>query len=204
MNAKLVRDRVGPQQLGLTLGCLVLGHLRQRAVRRHVQMRRYLAELEIHVDQQDRCGVPLRRRNRRVDGDRRRAHATLGAEDGDHVRPSHDDLLRSEDRREIARAPEAQQERLHARLELEGVVRLRHDIVGAGLQEPDPLVDVVGLADAQHRDGNHGGRRPDLATDVGRRLWPREDVQDDQVMVTRLSECLDLVRDGGDAVTNVR
>ena len=30
----------------------------------------------------------------------------------------------------------------------------------------DPLLDVVGLADAQHRDDRQGGRRPDLLTDV--------------------------------------
>ena len=56
----------------------------------------------------------------------------------------------------VARALEPEEQRLDAGLELAAVERLGHDVVGAGLEERDPLVDVVGLADAQDRDADHG------------------------------------------------
>ena len=69
----------------------------------------------------------------------------------------------------VLRALEAEEERLDPGLELAGVEGLGHDVVGAGLEEADPVLDVVRLADAQDRDRGRGlGVRPDLAADVER------------------------------------
>ena len=85
--------------------------------------------------------------------------------------------------REVLRALEPEQQGLDAGLELAGVERLRHDVVGAGLEEADPLLDVVGLADAEDRDRGERGRRADLAADVERGLLARDDVDDRELVV---------------------
>ena len=79
--------------------------------------------------------------------------------------PSDDD-----DRRVVARALESKEERLDPGLELAAVERLGHDVVGAGLEERDPLVDGLGLADAQDRDADHRRVGADLAAQVRGRL----------------------------------
>ena len=73
--------------------------------------------------------------------------------------------------REVLRALEPQQQRLDPRLELAGVERPRHDVVGAGLEEADPLLDLVGLADAEDRD-----RRPATASPGSRGRRRRADL----------------------------
>ena len=58
----------------------------------------------------------------------------------------HRQAVRGDDRGEVARPLEAEQERLDPGLELAGVERPRHDVVRAGLEEADPLLDVVACA----------------------------------------------------------
>ncbi len=76
------------------------------------------------------------------------------------------------------------EERLDPGLELARVEGPGDDVVGAGLEEPDPLLDVVGLADAQDRDrgqarrrrGSRGRRRPAVVAGP-------VDVDDDEAVV---------------------
>ena len=108
--------------------------------------------------------------------------------------------LEDRDRSDLARALEADEQRLDPRLELARVERLGHDVVRAGLEEPDPVLDVVGLADAQDGDRRQGRRAPDLAADLGRGLRPADDVDDDELVVAGRGEDLGAVLDRGDCV----
>ena len=72
-------------------------------------------------------------------------------------------------RSEVARRGEADGQRLDPGLELAGVERLGDHVVGAGFQEADPLLDVVGLADAQDRDRGQGEPGAQVPADVGGR-----------------------------------
>jgi hypothetical protein len=96
--------------------------------------------------------------------------------------------LEDRDRTDLARALEADEQRLDPRLELARVERLGHDVVRAGLQEPDAVLHVVGLADAQDGDGRQRRRAPDLATDLGGGLRSADDVDDDELVVAGRGE----------------
>ena len=118
------------------------------------------------------------------------------------ARPGHRQPVRGDDRREVLGALEPQEQRLDARLELARIERLGDDVVGAGLQEADPLLDVVRLADAQDRDGGHRGRVADLAAELGRGPRTGHHVQDDEMVVRGLAERLVRVGCGRDGVAD--
>ena len=100
-------------------------------------------------------------------GDGRRPDATLRAEDGDHSPGPRDrEPVGRDDRCEVLRPLEAEQQRLDPGLDLTCVERSGDDVVGAGLQEADPLLDVVACRDAQDRHGGHGRRGADLAAQL--------------------------------------
>ena len=113
-----------------------------------------LAELEVEVDDEDAPGSRRGVGHGDVDRDRRRPDATLRAVDTTtHPATAVDEPATDRRGRDHpARPLEPEQERLDARLELAAVERLGDDVVGAGLEEADPLLDVVGLGDAHHRD----------------------------------------------------
>jgi hypothetical protein len=66
----------------------------------------------------------------------------------------------------------------------------------------DPLLDLVGLRDAQDGDGGHRRRPADLAADVGGALLAGDDVEDDELVVGGLLEGLARIGDGGDGVAD--
>ena len=159
---------VGPEQLGLSLRGLVADQIGDRLAGRLVEVGRHLAELQVEVDDEDTARTGLGVGHRDVDRDRGRPDPALGAVHGDQ--PARPIGQAATDRRHgdhPARALEAQQEGLDAGLELAVVERLGHDVVGARLQEPDALLDVVVGRHAEHRDRGEAGRAPDLAADVG-------------------------------------
>ena len=81
------------------------------------------------------------------------------------------------------------------------VERPGHDVVRAGLEEADPLLDVVAGADAHDRDRRHRRRRPDLAADLDRASSaPVDDVEDDELVFGGLGERLVRVGRQGDGV----
>ena len=87
------------------------------------------------------------------------------------------------DRPELLGALEPKEERLDARFELARIEGLGDDVVGAGFQEGDPFLDIVGLPDAQDRDRRHRRRVADLAAELGGRPLAGHDVQDDELVV---------------------
>ena len=102
--------------------------------------------------------------------------------------------------RQVPRPLEAQQQGLDPGLELARIERARDDVVRAGLEEADPLLDVVAAADAHDRDGRHRRRGPDLAADVDRGFGPGRDVEDDQLVLDGLGERLVRIVGQGDRV----
>ena len=169
----VVADRVGAQQFRLAEGGLVAHDIGDGELRLEVQVRGHATELEVEVDEDDPVGLALRGDDGDVRGDRRRADSALRAVHRDGPsRAGKRQAVRRHDRREVARALEAQQECLDPGLDLAGIERARDDVVCAGLEEADPLLDVVGRRDAQDRHGRHGRRRPDLAAEVEAGLLP--------------------------------
>jgi hypothetical protein len=158
-----VAHRVGLHDLGLAHRGLVTDDVGEGLLGPQVEVTRDAAELQRHVEEDDAVGPADRRGHRDVRRDGRRPDAALRAVHGDDpASPAHRQPVGRDDRRHAASALEAQQERLDARLELAGVERAGHHVVRAGLQEADPLVDVIGLADAQDRDAGHGRGRAHL------------------------------------------
>ncbi len=96
------------------------------------------------------------------------------------------------DRGEVLRPLEAEQQRLDAGLDLARVERSRDDVVGAGLEEPDPLLDVVGRGHAQDRHRRHRRRGADLAAHLEAGLArlgvDRSDVDDRELVLGDLGE----------------
>ena len=110
--------------------------------------------------------------------------------------------LEDRDRSDLARPLEAHEQRLDPRLELARVERLGHDVVRARLEEPDAVLHVVRLADAQDRDRGQRRRAPDLAADLGCGLGAADDVDDDELVVARRGEHLRTVLDRGDRISD--
>src|SRR3972149_5740291 len=69
-------------------------------------------------------------------------------------------------------AGEAQEQSFAPGLELSRVEGLDHDVVGPRLEETHPLLDVLGLGDAQHGHRGGRGRAADLPADLDRRGAP--------------------------------
>ena len=95
---------------------------------------------------------------------------------------------------QVLRALEPEEQGLDPGLQLAGVERAAHHVVRARLEEVDPLLDLVGLADAQDRDRGEGGGGPDLAADVETRPLADDDVDDDQLVRGDLRERVVRVR----------
>jgi hypothetical protein len=109
---------------------------------------RHLPELEVEVHDHRAVGLAHRGGHAEVRRDRGDACAALGREDDDEPPPvaaARPDGGR--DRRQVARSLEAQDERLDPGLELARVERPGDHVVGAGLEEADPFLDLIaGLA----------------------------------------------------------
>ena len=106
---------------------------------------------------------------RHVHGDGRRPDAALRAVD--RHRPSSSGKRQAvgrDDRTQVARALEAKEQGLDPGLHLPRVERPGHDVVRAGLEERDALLDFLGRADAHDGDRAHRRRRADLAADLDR------------------------------------
>src|ERR1019366_957749 len=70
-------------------------------------------------------------------------------------------------RSEVARRDEPDGQSLDPGLELAGVERLGHYVVGTRFQEADALLDIVSLADAQNGDRGEGALGAQVPADVG-------------------------------------
>jgi hypothetical protein len=112
----------------------------------------------------------------------------------------HGDAVRRNDAAQVLRALEPEQQRLDTGLELTGVEWLDHHVVCTGLEEPNPLLDIVRLADAQDRDGGERRRRADLATHLDRVLRAGHDVEDHDLVIGNSGERLVRIRDRSDRV----
>jgi hypothetical protein len=176
----IVLDRVRPQQVRLAQRLVVAGEVRDRQLGLQVEMRRNLAELEIEVDEEDAAGRLGGEGGCDADRDHRRPDTPLRAEAGDDASAGGALAVRVDERRQVARALEADQERLDAGLELPRVERLHHDVVGAGLEVADPLLDIGRLAHAEDGDRRERGRPADLAADVDAGAGSEADVENDE------------------------
>ncbi len=156
--------REGAQELRLAQDRLVTDDVGQGLLGGQVEMGRDRTELQVQVHEDNAVGPSLCRRHRDVRRDGRRPDPTLGAEDGDHSAGLRDrEAVGRDDRRLVLRSLEAQEERLDPRLDLSCVERSGDDVVRSGLQEADPLLDVVAVGHAQDGHRGHGRRGPDLA-----------------------------------------
>ena len=175
------------------------------AARLEVEVARDAAELEREVDEDDLVGPAQCRGHRDVGGDGRGPDAALRAEDRDRAPGAgHRQAVGRVDRPLPARPLEAEQQRLDPGLELAAVERLGHDVVRAGLEEGDPLVDVVGLADADDRDLAHRGGPAHRLADLDRRHRPGHDIDDDQLVVRCPGDRVGGVGGDGDGVADAR
>ena len=104
----------------------------------------------------------------------------------------------------LLRPLEAQRQRLDPGLQLGLVEGLRDDVVGAGLEQGDPLLEVVGLGDRQDRDRLGRLVAAQLLDDRGDRERRGHLVDDDEAVAGRRREQVDRVRDGRDAVARFR
>src|SRR5215210_5162886 len=201
----VVAGRVRPEELGLCERRLVADDVGQRVPRVEVEMRRDGPELKVEVEEHDLVRAALRLARGDVGRDRRRPDAALGTEHRDDAMElgKHRPVERQR-RSEILRSLEAEQQRLDPRLELSTVEGLRHDVVGTGLEEPDPILDLVGLADAE--DGRLDCRRrgADLPDDVERRLAALDDADDDELVLGHECERVVRIALGRDGVAEPR
>ena len=176
--------RVGPQQLGLGQRRLVADDVGDGLLRVQVEQRRDAAELEREVHQDHLVGPLGDRRDRDVGRHGRRADAALGAVDGH--RPAcagEGQSVGRDDRAEILRTLEAKEQGLDPGLHLACIEWPGHDVVRAGLEECDALLDIVGRADAHDRNGAHRWRGPDLPADLDGCRRPARRVDDDELVL---------------------
>ena len=201
VEAALVMARVRADELGLADAELVTDEVGERLADRQVQVRRDLSELAVEVDEERPAGAAGAHDDGQVDRDRRRADAALRREDRDEPagrvggaleRPRPMPTSRERWKRTSRASTRASSSRASNGLAMTSSA--------PASRNADPVLDVVGLADAQ--DGDRGQRRraPDLAADVGRRLGSRDDVDDDELVVAGRGEDLGAVLDRGDGV----
>jgi hypothetical protein len=184
-----VAGRVRPEQLGLLHRLRLADDVGHRLPGRQIEVGSHLPELEVEVHDHRAVGPAHRGGHAEVRGDRRDACTPLGREDDDEPPPvaaGRPDGGR--DRRQVARSLEAQDERLDPGLELAWVEGPGDHVVSAGLEEADPLIDIVGARHAEHRDRGQGGRAPDLAAEVGRRTLTDDPVEDDDLVIRGRAE----------------
>ena len=142
--------RVRPQELRLVHGRRVADHVGERLAGWQVEVRGDLSELEVEVDHDRAARLAQRRRHAEVDGDGRDADAALGREHDDQAAPlpprsapmTEATGVRSRARwkRRMSASTRASSSR--------GSNGRGHDVVGAGLEEGDPLLDLVAPGDA--------------------------------------------------------
>ena len=132
--------------------------VRQGLLRLDVELGGDAPELQVEVDQNDPVGPKVGGHERDVGRDHRRPDPALRTEYR-HDAPwrRHDHAVSRRLLRGVAGPLEAQQQRLDPGFELPRIDGLRDDVVRAGLEELDALLDLVGLAHAQ--DGDAGQRR---------------------------------------------
>ena len=174
----LVLHRVGAQEIRLPERLLVSREVCDRELRLEVEVRRHLPELEVEVGDEH----PARRARGEpagdVDRDHGRPDAALRTEARDDAPSRRNAILREGEWGEVARALEADQQRLDPGLQLAGVERLRDHVVGTRLEVPYALLDVVGLAHAQDRDRREGRGAADLAADIHSAARAGTDIHD--------------------------
>ena len=156
MQPRAVLHGVPSQQLRRLQRGGVAHDVRKRLLRLDVELRGDAPELQVEVDQDDTVGPLAGGHERDVGRDHRRPDPALRAEHRDDAAwRGHDHAVAwRRGRRDVAGPLEAQQQRLDPGFELACVDRLRDDVVRAGLEEPDALLDLVRLAHAQ--DGDAG------------------------------------------------
>ena len=103
-------------------------------------------------------------------------------------------------RREVTRALEAEEKGLDPRLEFAGVERLGKHVVGPDFEEADAVRHVIGLGDADDRDGRQGRRGPDLPADVGRGAVADHHVDDHELVGRDTRQRLGRIGQEGDRV----
>ncbi len=134
-----------------------------------------VAELQVAVDQRDLAPELAMERDRRVDRDRRRADAALGAverEDATERRPGEQRFARRE----------AGEQALDPGQQLGRVERLDQVVVGAGAQAADLLLDLALGGEHDDRDVAGGALLgPDLGRDLVAVELGQHDVEQDQV-----------------------
>jgi hypothetical protein len=135
------------------------------------------------VDERNAIGVARGDREGHVDRDGRGPDATLGRVDGDQTTTGPLRGGNERARSKLLGSPMAQVEGLDARVELALVHRPEHDVVGARLEEPDSLLDIVGRADREAGDLRQLGDGPKLAAHLGERAGRWDDIDDDDVVV---------------------
>ena len=113
--------------------------------------------------------------------------------------PRHGDVAAGH-RREVARALEANEEALDPRLELARIERPGDDVVGPRLEEAHPLLDVVLLADTEHRDPGQRRCPPDLGTDLDAGARRVHGIDDDEREVAGAAHGLVGIRHDRDLV----
>ena len=143
-----------------------------------------LPELEIEVDEDDaraddvRPGPATGQQRGAVHGQGGGADAALGREEGDHG-------ARSGGGRTGSDRAGADEKRVHPRLELAAGESALDDVVGAGLEEGDPGLDVARRRNHQDRDGLVGARRAERS-DGARSGQPLGDHEVDVALGERL------------------
>ena len=144
------------------------------AIEAQVEEDAVVAELEIGVDEDDLPAQLAVQGDRRVDRDRRRAHAALRAverEDVTHRRPADEQVARRE----------ARQQALDPGEQLGGMERLDQVVVRPGAEALDLLLHLA--LGGQHDDRDVGRRAllgPDLRRDLVSVDLGKHDVEQDQ------------------------
>ncbi len=153
-----------------------------------------VAELEHRIHERDLAIELVVQRDRRVDRDRRRPDAALGAVEGDQLAHRRPAALSA-----ALRRPEPRQQAAHAREELGLVERLDEVVVGAGTQAPDLLLDL--LLGGEHDDRHVAAAAllvPDPLGDGVAIELGQPDIQQDQGRLLRgpeLERLLAIARD---------
>jgi len=151
----------------------------------HVQVGGDVPAHRRQVDEGDAIRLTGGDRHGDVDAHRGRADAALGRVDDDQASAGPSRGCDERGRPELLRAPVAQVQRLHPGIELAVVDRPDHHVLGARLQQPDALLDVVGRGDRQDGHVGEGRDGADLAAHVGKRPRRRCRIDDDHVLVRR-------------------